>query len=77
MKILTIQSDNLDVNERIFADATKCNHPDALEVYKRLFNDYNQKKNTNYDSFFWGFSELRTNNLEKTIKRACEVSYST
>jgi hypothetical protein len=73
MKILTIQSDNLDVSKRIFADASKCNHPDALEVYKRLFNDYNQKKNTNYDSFFWGFSELRTNNLEKAIKRACEM----
>lgn len=73
MKVLTIQSNELNVNERVYADGSKCNHTNALEVYKRLFNDYNQKKNTNYNSFFWGFTELLTDDLEEAVDRACEM----
>jgi hypothetical protein len=71
MKVLTIQSLELSINAKTYADPTKCNHPNALEVYQRLFNDYNQKKKTNYNSFFWGFSKLLTDNLEDAIERAC------
>lgn len=72
MKVLTIQSTelNTNTNTRIYADPNKCNHTNALEVYKRLFNDYNQKKNTNYNSFFWAFSKLLTDNMGEAIERA-------
>ena len=73
MKVLTIQSMDLDTSSRVYADASKCNHNNALEVYKRLFNDYNQKHNTDYNSFFWGFSELLTDDLEEAVDRACEM----
>lgn len=73
MKVLTIQSKELNVNERVYADVTKCNYPNALDVYKRLFSDYNQKNNTNYNSFFWGFTELLTDDLEEAVDRACEM----
>lgn len=73
MKVLTIQSTELDTTTRVYADISKCNHTNALEVYKRLFNDYNQKKNTNYNSFFWGFTELLTDDLEEAVDRACEM----
>jgi hypothetical protein len=73
MKVLTIQSSELSINTKTYADPTKCNHPNAIEVYKRLFNDYNQKKNTNYHSFFWGFSKLLTDNLDDAIERAFEM----
>lgn len=73
MRVLTIQSMDLDTSSRVYADGSKCNHTNALEVYKRLFNDYNQKKNTNYNSFFWGFTELLTDDLEEAVDRACEM----
>ena len=73
MKVSTIQSMDLDTSSRVYADASKCNHNNALEVYKRLFNDYNQKHNTDYNSFFWGFSELLTDDLEEAVDRACEM----
>lgn len=73
MRVLTIQSSKLNANAKVYADPTKCNHPNALEVYKRLFNDYNQKKNVNYSSFFWGFSKLLTDNLDDAIERACDM----
>ena len=73
MKVLTIQCMDLNIETKVYANPLKCNHPNALEVYQRLFNDYNQKKSTNYNSFFWGFSKLLTNNLDEAIKRACEM----
>ena len=74
MKVLTIQSLELDANKRVYPDISKCNHPDALEVYKRLFNDYNQKKGANYSAFFWGFSKLLTDDLDEAIERAREMT---
>lgn len=73
MKVLSIQDITINVDTKIYADPSKCNHTDALNVYKRLFDDYNQKKNTDYNSFFWGFSKLRTSDLENSIKRAIEM----
>ena len=73
MKVLTIQSVDLDTSARVYADVSKCNHTNVLEVYKRLFNDYNQKHNTDYNSFFWGFTELMTDDLEEAVDRACEM----
>lgn len=57
--VLTIQSLDLNTSKRVFSDPNKCNHKDNLAIYQRLFDDYNQKKATNYSSFFWGFSNLR------------------
>ena len=73
MKILTIQSNELNTQSRVYSDPSKCNHPIASVVYQRLFNDYNYKKSTDYNSFFWGFSELRTDNLDYAILRACDM----
>ena len=73
MKVLTIQSENIDINKRVYADPSKCNHLNALPVYKRLFSDYNSKHSTTYSSFFWGFSKLLTNDLNQAVKRACEM----
>lgn len=69
--ILTIQSLDLDTSKRVFADPNKCNHKDNIDVYIRLFNDYNHKKSTNYCSFFWGFSNLRNcKTLEECVRDA-------
>lgn len=73
MKVLTIQSDILDITRKTFADAKRCNHKDALPVYRRLFDDYNKKYGTHYESFFWGFSKLCTDDLVNAVGRACEM----
>ena len=73
MKVLTLQSKELNTQGRIYSDPSKCNHPDILPVYQRLFNDYNHKKSTDYKSFFWGFSKLQTNDLDYAIRRACDM----
>lgn len=73
MEILSIQSRSLGETGIIYPDPSKCNHPDSFEVYKRLFGDYNQKKGTNYNHFFWGFSELRQIYLKDKIQRAIEM----
>lgn len=73
MRILTIQSMELNTDTRVYADNSKCNHPNALEVYKRLFDDYNRKNKTDYKSFFWGFSKLMTDDLDEAISRAREM----
>lgn len=73
MKILTIQSLDLNTNSMEYANPFRCNHHNALEVYHRLFNDYNQRKNTRYSSFLWGFSKLLADNLDDAIKRASEM----
>lgn len=73
MRVLTIQSKLLDVNGRVYPDPYKCNHPNAFGVYQRLFGDYNNAKGTNCRSFFWGFSELLTDDIETQIKRAREM----
>ena len=73
MKILTIQSSDIDLSKKVFADGTKCNYRHALPVYKHLFSDYNDKFDTNYESFFWGFSDLLKVSTDIAIKRACEM----
>lgn len=73
MKVLTIQSEELIVDGITYANPSKCNHPNAIEVYKRLFKDYNDKHSANYKSFFWGFSELLTENLNEAVERASEM----
>lgn len=73
MKILTIQSLDLNTKEKVFADPSKCNYNNAKNAYKRLFGDYNEMNHTNYKSFFWGFSRLLTNDLDEAIKRAKEM----
>lgn len=73
MRVLTIQSKTLEITSRAYADQTKCNHPNALAVYQRLFDDYNRQKGTDYKSFFWGFSKLLTDDLDAQIKRAREM----
>lgn len=77
MRILTIQSKELDARQITYADPSKCNHTNALPAYHHLFADYNKKKGTNYTAFFWGFSELLVDGLDKQIKRACEMINST
>lgn len=72
MKVLTIQSKNLKINNRIYANDSH-NHKNAWPIYKRLFNDYNKKYNTNYTSFFWGFSKLMTNNLKDAVIKAASM----
>lgn len=74
MKILTLQSEDLSIEKRTFADPERCSHRDALPVYRRLFDDYNCRFNTDYPSFFWGFSELLTDDLSTAVKRACEMT---
>ena len=73
MKVLSIQSSALIISGRAYPDKSRCNHPHALPVYQRLFGDYNEKKGTSYESFFWGFSELRTNDLDVATTRALEM----
>ena len=73
MKVLTIQSGDLEIVNRIFPDNTKCNHINALPVYQRLFEDYNTNKKTSYKGFFWAFSDLRTKDLKEAIFRAVEM----
>ena len=73
MLVLTIQSVELNTGIKTYADRSRCNHPNATDVYERLFDDYNQRKNTVFNSFFWGFSELLTDDLDKAVKRACEM----
>ena len=73
MKVLTIQSLDLELTGRVFADASRCNHEHALDVYKRLFADYNNLHQTSFKSFFWGFSDLLTDDFDMAVKRACEM----
>lgn len=73
MKVLTIQDETLVISERVWPVRSKCNYTHALPAYHRLFDDYNRKKGTEYDAFFWAFSNLRTSNLTDAIKRACEM----
>ena len=39
-------------------------------MYKRLFSDYNRIKGTEYEGFFWGFSELLTDDLDYAVECA-------
>lgn len=73
MKILTIQSDNVDITQRVYADLSKCNHATVLPVYQRLFSDYNGKYHTDYSAFFWGFTNLLTDDLKSAAIRAFEM----
>ena len=74
MRILTMQSSNLDLTKDItYADPKLCNFSDNKVVYELLFKDYNNKHNTSYEGFFWGFSELLEDNLEDEISRAKEM----
>lgn len=59
-RVLTIQSSDLDVSKKVYADKDRCNYQKALPIYRRLFDDYNRMKETDYSSFFWGFSKLKT-----------------
>lgn len=76
MKVLTIQSKNLDLTfkntDKVFPNG-KCNYPHATPVYEKLFKEYNKRKDTNYDGFFWAFSNLLTNDKYEAIKRAREM----
>lgn len=75
MKILTIQSPNLILSKGIktFPIANKCNYPNAKRVYEHLFEDYNKKKGTNYQAFFWGFSNLCEHTYAKALVRAIDM----
>ncbi|MCR0531744.1 JAB domain-containing protein [[Clostridium] innocuum] len=73
IRVLTIQSSDLDVSKKEFADKDRCNYQEALPVYRRLFDDYNRMKETNYPSFFWGFSKLKTKDMNEAIERASEM----
>lgn len=74
MKIITFQSDDLDLSfkksEKIFADANRCNYMNAKPLYDKLFTDYNESYQTSYTSFFWGFANLQTQDLNAKICRA-------
>lgn len=69
MRVLTIQSKNLEIYRREYANG-ECNHENALPVYHKLFEDYNMKHKTNYNAFFWGFSKLLTNDLNEAVNNA-------
>ena len=69
LRVITIQSSNLEIVGREYPKRI-CNYSNALPVYKRLFDDYNKKFNTSYESFFWGFSELLVDDLNSAVKRA-------
>lgn len=73
MKVLTIQSKNLDLtfkeNDNVFPNGN-CNYPHAKPVYERLFKEYNERKGTKYIGFFWAFSNLLTDDRNEQIKRA-------
>ena len=59
-RVLTIQSSDLDVSKKVYADKDRCNYQKALPIYRRLFDDYNRMKETDYSSFFLGdFSKLK------------------
>lgn len=73
IRVLTIQSSDLDVSKKEFANKDRCNYQEALPVYRRLFDDYNRMKETNYPSFFWGFSKLKTKDMNEAIERASEM----
>lgn len=76
MKVLTIQSKNLDLTfkntDKVFPNG-KCNFPHARPVYERLFDEYNKRKDTAYNGFFWAFSNLLTDDGDEQIKRAREM----
>lgn len=72
MKVITIQSGDLKITGRVYPNG-KCNHEHAKPIYERLFKDYNDKKETNYNNFFWGFSELLQDKLVDCAKRASEM----
>ncbi len=72
-RVLTIQSSDLDVSKKVYADKDRCNYQEALPIYRRLFDDYNRMKETDYSSFFWGFSKLKTKDMDKAIERACHM----
>lgn len=73
IRVLTIQSSDLDVSKKEFADKDRCNYQEVLPIYRRLFDDYNRMKETNYPSFFWGFSKLKTKDMNEAIERASEM----
>ena len=76
MKALTIQSENLDLTfkntDKVFPNG-KCNYPHAKPVYEKLFKEYNERKDTEYNEFFWAFSNLLTDDKHEAIKRAREM----
>lgn len=45
-RVLTIQSSDLDVSKKVYADKDRCNYQEALPIYRRLFDDYNRMKET-------------------------------
>lgn len=67
MLVYTIQSCDLDITAKVYADKTRCRLPEARPVYEKLFKDYNQKFRTNYEAFFWGFSNLRNSQTDEEI----------
>ena len=77
MRVYTIQSKDLKMCGRVFPDATRINHPNAVECYKRLFSDYNEKFETNFTCFFWGFSRLLVGpDLDDVLYRMTEMCCS-
>ena len=75
MRIISMQSSKIDFNEEvILPDKNICNFEDNKPVYEMLFNDYNKKHNTNYDAFFWGFSETLEKDMYDQFNRACEMA---
>ena len=73
MKVLTIQSKKLDLtfknSDKVFPNGN-CNYPHAKPVYERLFDEYNKRKDTDYNGFFWAFSNLLTEDKDEQFKRA-------
>lgn len=61
------------MSKKVYADKDRCNYQEALPIYRRLFDDYNRMKETDYSSFFWGFSKLKTKDMDKAIERACHM----
>lgn len=76
MKVLTIQSKKLDLtfknSDKVFPNGN-CNYPHAKPVYKRLFDEYNKRNDTDYNGFFWAFSNLLIENRDEQVKRASEM----
>jgi hypothetical protein len=56
--VLTIQNKLKFDKDGIAYHNGDCNYKHALQVYKRLFSDYNKKYNTDYKNFFFGFSKF-------------------
>lgn len=48
-RVLTIQSSDLDVSKKVYADKDRCNYQEALPIYRRLFDDYNRMKETDIE----------------------------